>query len=176
MPFRWLLVAPERLSSDFLLIVDATLPPRGRFGLFRMEDVLRVGLGDALYHIEPRAAFPEVQLNASSMSHEPNCTVDDVLQNGFHAPTTDLYFLRCESGAHKHFLSERSKQVECNHRAKQDDFIGAQLPGRKPLDIHIAFELAMKLLASAVIVVEFDDGFGRARQVAPPRVYFDGWY
>lgn len=134
---------------------------------------LCVGAGDVAYDIEPGTSLPEVQLDVPGVPDKADGAVDDVLQHGLEPPALNVDPLRGEGFALDDFLSEGAQQVERNHGAKQDDFVGTEFPGWQAFDIEIALEFAVELLACAVIVVEPDGGSGAARQVGPPHVDFD---
>lgn len=82
-------------------------------------------MGDVSYHIEPRAAFAEVQLDASGVPNESDSAVDDVLQNGFKPPSANGQLLRRKRLALEHLLPEHAQEIERHHGAKQDDLVGA---------------------------------------------------
>jgi hypothetical protein len=67
--------------------------------------------------------------------------------------------------AGEHFLPERA--------AEQPDFVDVEFAGGELLNVQITLELAMKLLAGAVVVVESGDLGRRAGQVCPIGVHFN---
>ena len=73
----------------------------------------------------------------------------------------------------KRELPDHPQAVERNGRDRQDEAVRRHASAREKLHAHVALQLAVELLACAVVVVEPHALAHAKRQVRPPAVHFD---
>ena len=108
------------------------------------------------------------------MAHDLAADLDEVEQHGAQTDAT-RQFPRRQPLFHfrQRELSDHAQAVERDRRDRQDKAVRRHASAGEKLDAHVALQLAVELLACAMVVVEphaFPDAKG---QVRPPAVHFD---
>jgi hypothetical protein len=70
-------------------------------------------------------------------------------------------------------LPHKAERIIGYHCRRKYYFVHSHFRGRQPLNAHVAFQFAVKLLHRAVIMVEFYDCFRAGFQICPPGFHFN---
>ena len=98
---------------------------------------------------------------------------DQVADHCTDPSTLYLSFRSRSTAALKWLLPDNAENVISKYSEFKNEFIGVKLSRRKPLEIHIRLDLAVILLAFAMLMVELDHLVIRLPEVCPPGIYFD---
>src|ERR1035438_6714776 len=71
------------------------------------------------------------------------------------------------------YLANEAKNVIDQRATGNYQFVGGELPGGQPLQIHVGLDLGMVLFAESMTFVQFNDLFFWKFQTGPPALYFD---
>lgn len=121
---------------------------------------------------QPGIRLADIQDPGTSMMDKLTADHDQV-GNNLAKAFAKRWSIRIELDRHERPRTERrlanpAERIEGHHGHGEHKGIDAHLAGRQPFNAKIAFQLTVKLLRSAVIVVESNDSFRGFIHIGPP--------
>ncbi len=152
----------SQFSSNYF---DLSLPSSAR------STTSQAGV-NGLKSSKSRAMAAEDKFQAPPSAHHPRRQVHQFLHDSFYSAPFGGMTHGSFSG-NKPQLSDGAQEVVHQSTKSQDQGIGGEFTRWEPLQVHVGFDLGMKLLACAMVLIEPDHSFSRQIKGGPPSLDFD---
>lgn len=129
------------------------------------------GAVDMTKNVVPWGMVAKREFERARMYDDARRERDQILNHRAHTSAFDdlAQWLFCDFQA---FLPQHAQHVVREHAEMQHEGVGGKLARGQTLQIQFAFDLAVKLLHGAVLVIKCDDDFGLLAQGSPIGVDF----